>query len=316
MFRIFSGKETMDQPRYHILVNARSGMAGQMGREKIETIIKGSDLGLESFDILEPEEFYARIMELMDSPFPILIGGGDGTIAKGAALHLKQKKTFGILPFGTMNLLAQDLGIPLDFQQSLSAHHTTKTVFIDVGLVNDTPFLGCVALGTMPEAAEFREENRAAPDFMLMPRLTAYVFSQLDKTLQKRIKITMDGRTRNIKTGMLIVSNNRYTPDSAQEPFRKDTLQAGVLGVYTVSPHGFLEKIRLLFKIKSGQWRNDPNVHEARAHQVTVETGNKTELVSIDGEPVEMAMPLKFTLLPRALEIIVPATPEKLAGGA
>jgi diacylglycerol kinase family enzyme len=297
------------QPRYHILINARSGTAGALGREKIEDLIKNSALGAESFDFLEPGDFHLRMQDLLKSPVPILVGGGDGTIAKTAALHLKQKKTFGILPFGTMNLLARDLGLPLDFQQSLAAHRYTKVVSIDVGLVNDVPFLCCAALGTMPEAAEFREENRDAPDYMLMPRLTAYIFSQLDKTLQKQIRLTLDGRSRMINTGMLIVSNNRYNPESPQGPFRKDTLQEGVFGIYTVSPHNFMEKARLLVKMKSGQWRKDPAVRETRARNVIVETENATELISIDGEPVEMEMPLKFTLLPRALEIIVPLIP-------
>lgn len=294
--------------RYHILVNARSGTARKMGREKIEALIRDSPLVPESFDFLEPKSFDIRIQELRDSPLPILVGGGDGTIAKAAALHVKRRKAFSILPLGTMNLLARDLAIPIDISQSLKAHHDTKIIAIDIGMVNDVPFLCCIALGTMPEAAEFREENRDAPDYMVMPRLTACIFSQLDKTLEKQIKLTLDGHTRMINTSMLIVSNNRYTPVSSHVPFRKIPLRASIFGVYTVSPHNFLDKARLLIKMKTGQWRKDQDVYEVHSRNITIETKRQTELISIDGEPVEMQMPLKFTMMPHALRIIVPLT--------
>jgi diacylglycerol kinase family enzyme len=58
--------------------------------------------------------------------------------------------------------------------------------------------------------------------------------------------------------------------------------------------------------MRSGAWTSDPSVMEYKAVTVVLNTNRKSELISIDGEPVEMKMPLRCTLIQQALEVIVP----------
>lgn len=297
----------MPHDRFHVVINARSGTALAMGEDSIRKMIDESGLGLESVHILSPDELHERTEELLETPYPVLIGGGDGTIARSAALHLAKGKPFGILPFGTMNMLAQDLGIPVDFAQSLKAHVKTKVISIDIGMVNNQSFLCCAALGTMPEAAEFREANRGIPNIVLLPRLTAFVFNQLDQRRERPMTIELDGRLMKTRTSMLVISNNRYDPSTPEEPFKKETLDEGILGVYTVTPNTFWDKVRLGFVMTKGGWKSDPAISEYRARRVTVKkTGRRKELVSLDGEPMEMTVPLEFKVVHKGLKIIVP----------
>ena len=303
------------QEKFHILINSQSGGASALGREKIEQFINQSGLPVASFDFLEQSELDAKIIALLDSPHPILIGGGDGTITRCATLHLEKGKAFGILPFGTMNLLAQDLKIPTDFQQALHSYLSTQHIKIDVGVINDKHFLCCAAWGTMPEAARLRERSRSLPNFILLPRLASYIFKRMDFTNRKWIKLKVDGHTRTTHSGMLIISNNLYSPNQHIAPFRRRSLQGGTLGIYRVSPYGLIQKMSLFLHMKTGTWKEDSFVQEYKGQVVVVDTQSAEDLISIDGEPIKMAGPHKFTLLEKALNVIVPHSSPAMAEG-
>ena len=296
----------MAETGFHLIINSDSATAHTMGREKIEATVQDSGIDLVSFDYLPAAEFKTKLETLLESPHPILIGGGDGTIAMSSALHLKKKKPFGIIPMGTMNLLAADLRLPLDFTECLKAYKDTSDIMIDVGTLNDRPFLCCASWGTMPEAAKFREANRGQSHWLLIPRLTSYIFRQMDKTYRKRIKVTMDGRTRWTHTAMLIVSNNLYDKPTLTSPFKKGSLSDGLLGVYKISPRGFINKARVLMNLKLGLWKSDPFIHEYQARSVRIDTQRSEDLISLDGEPLKLKGPYNITLLKKALNVIVP----------
>ena len=164
---------------------------------------------------------------------------------------------------------------------------------------------GCAAFGSMPEAARVRDKNRHLPDIIMLPRVTAYVYNRLDFHRKRHIRLTMDNTFKKIRTGMLIISNNCYVPGE-RGAFYKETLQEGVLGVYTVTPKSLWDKIRLAVSMHTGAWKSDPSVTEAHANTVVINTNRKTELISLDGEPLEMKMPLRCHVMKQALQVIVP----------
>ncbi len=303
--------DDMTESAFHLLINADSATANALGHEKIDQIVSESGLNLISFDYLPAESFHERLEALLDSPYPILIGGGDGTIAMSSARHLEKKKPFGIIPMGTMNLLAIDLNLPTDFAACLQAYKESAPMNIDIGIMNDRPFLCCVSWGTMPEAAKFRETQRGKSPLLWVPKLMSYVFRQMDRTHRKSIRLTLDGHTQSTRTAMLIVSNNLYSNPSLTTPFRKGTLADGILGVYKISPRGFLNKTKLFINMKLGLWHIDPHIREYKAHKVTINTRRAEDLISLDGEPMRLRGPYHISLLPQALSIIIPVASTK-----
>ena len=226
---------------------------------------------------------------------------------------LENDKAFGILPFGTMNMMAHDLNVPVELDNMFKAYTDTRTAHIDVGIVNDYPFLCCASLGVMPEASRMREETRNLPAVFSMPQLGVFVLNELDKTKRRRVTMSIDGKERRIKTGTLVISNNQYALSQTHgehNNFRKESLSDGLLGIYSASPPSFWAKIRLLAKLQLGAWRNDPALKEYIAKTVALKTGNNKELISIDGEPIEMHTPLNFSIKQKALKVIVPSGDE------
>ena len=296
---------------YNVLINKESGSVRDLGEEALRTLLSESSLNIANLELLCAGDFSHKIPEFMNFENPILIGGGDGTILNCAKAFMEKQRSFGILPLGTMNLLARDLDIPVEIDQTVQAYaQGIMEKDIDVGVVNDSLFLCCVGLGTMPESAEFREQNRTQSASVLMPRLTVFVLKQMDRVNQRKIHLDVDNQAKTIHTSALVISNNQYGPqgDWQEDNFKRISLQDGELGIYSAAPVTFWQKLRLLLRLGLGDWRSDPVIREWSGKTVRLTTKNKQELLSLDGETKNFKTPLVFSIRPQSLSILLPQT--------
>jgi diacylglycerol kinase family enzyme len=300
----------MALPGYHIVFNASAGKVLKAGRDAISQRIAASRIHALSVNFFAGDELHARLGELKRAGLPILLGAGDGTLMHVAGEFLDAPGQLGILPMGTMNLLANDLGLPIGLEDALKAYSEGVTEKnIDVASVNDVPFLCCAALGVIPEASAFREANRGQAELFLIPRLAMFVFARLDHT-RRHFHVRLNGRLRRIRTPVLIVSNNLLKDETAwgDHAFKKNSLVGGVLGVYSLSPPTAWDKLRMLFRLQFGNWKKEPNLVEHHGQSVEVRSLRVEEDVALDGETHRLATPLRFVVLPRALTLLVPRT--------
>lgn len=301
----------MSDQAFNILINGHSGTAAEAGKDGIEAALAASGLPVASFDYAEPAQVTERLSELVRSDRPLLVGGGDGTISMAGVQCLEAGKPFGVLPYGTMNLLARDLNVPVGVEEAFRAYRRTKEVSIDVGMANGQPFFCVASLGVMPEAAKVREETRGYPEIVSLPKMGLFVYHELDESNHRALSLLIDGRRRKMQVCSMVVSNNIYTvtqPDDSHR-FRRASLQGGQFGVYVARPRGFWGKMALLVRLRLGGWKADPSVREYSGRQVIAHLRGSegTALVSLDGEPREMQSPLNFEMKPKALKLIVPA---------
>lgn len=295
---------------YHLLINERSGTAGKTGREAIEQAVEASGLPLYRLEFVPPDDLPERLREAAGGEHPVLIGGGDGSIKCCAEHMLESKKPFGILPLGTMNLLARDMNIPPALEDALKAYAAgVEEVAIDVGWAGEELFLCCAALGMLAESSAFREANRGTHELVLLPRLTAFVFNKMDPVFQRRVWLTMGRKKRHINTAMLVVSSNPFDKSGnwMMESFRRTSLQGGALGIYSAAPASAWDKLRLILSLPTGGWGRDPVVREWQAREMVLHSGHKEELISLDSETRTVTMPLHFRSEPKALNLLVPA---------
>ncbi len=286
-----------------------------MGREGIESLISQSGIRLESFYILPADQLFEKLEELDAETSHILVGGGDGTITQAAKTLGAKDLAFGILPMGTMNLLAKDLNIPLALEDSIAAYAAgSRTATIDKAYVNNKMFLCSAALGVIPEAADYREDHRKDTDSIVVPRMTLFVLDKMDRSKNKNYKLTIDGKSHQTSTSIFVVSNNLFAPsDNLLAPsMKRQSLSGNALGAYCASPASFWDKIRLLSKFQIGGWRNDPVVREWKGQTMSVHSNQNEERVSLDGETLTLKTPLNFWINPKSLKLLVPKS-EKAA---
>ena len=243
-----------------LFANPRSGSADALGEVRREA----EKRGIVVRDVDEPDVEGAEVVG---------VAGGDGSLAPVAALALERDLPFVVVPLGTRNHFARDLGVdPGDPVAALGAFDGLERR-VDVGRVNERVFLNNVSLGAY--AAAVHEEGEGA----LGPLTRALL-----RFRRSPLKLVVDGEERSVL--ILLVGNNEYDGRGS-----RDRLDAGTLSAYLLERGPLL---RLHHDNRAG------TSFEVQARSPRVQA-------AIDGEPVELESPLEFELLSRALRVkIVP----------
>jgi diacylglycerol kinase family enzyme len=214
------------------------------------------------------------------------MAGGDGSLGAVAQVALEQDVPLVVVPFGTRNHFARDLGLDRnDPLGALRAFADGVEQRVDVGRVGERLFLNNVSLGLYARLVHRRERRRRRRE--ALARLRALLLTVRDR--RRRQRFTIDGRT--VRARLVLVANNDYSLDLLSLGER-ERIDEGKLHLYI--PHG-LRRIT---------W-------EERACP-TLEIGSPLPRVraAVDGEPVELETPLRFEVEPLALRVLVPRAPE------
>jgi diacylglycerol kinase family enzyme len=121
----------------HVIMNQGSG-AGDKSvlNQEIEAAFKTHDWQVE-FILVGGRSLQSQIRNTVrQTPGTIVVAGGDGTINTVAAACLEANRPFGILPAGTFNYVARNLGLPTDIPEAVSVIIEGRTLAVDVGGTN------------------------------------------------------------------------------------------------------------------------------------------------------------------------------------
>lgn len=295
---------------FNILINKRAGTVLTMGEGAIEAAIRKADLQVDELLFAEPDHIHAELERLARQKSPLLIGGGDGTIRDCADVLARRAKAFGVLPFGTMNLLATDLGIT-SLDQALKTYAAgIHEVRMDAGFVNDNIFLCCASVGTMPHASVFREKNRLANKVILIPKLFLFVLKHFDMHKRDRAVLEVDGQMIKVRTPAIVISANRFADSQklTESNFKRISLNGGELAAYVFVAHTHATHLRFMWRLLFGHWLKDPDLNEMAGKAIRLWSKHHRPLVSIDGEVTKLPSPLTFTLKPGWVPVLVPET--------
>jgi diacylglycerol kinase family enzyme len=246
--------------------------------------------------------------QALDSGMPIVVaGGGDGTINAVASVLVGTGVAFGVLPLGTLNHFAKDVGIPLVLGAAVAniAHGVRKNV--DVGTVNGQIFLNNSSLGLYPDIVRDREKQQTrlgrgkwlAAAWATIGALRRYPFLSVRLTLD-------DGQLQARRTPFVFIGNNEYTMQGFSIGARA-RLDTGKLSLYVAQRPGRLGLLRLGWCALWGRLAQERDFDVLSAQSLDIETRHKRIRVATDGEVTIMATPLRYTIRPGALSVIVPS---------
>ncbi len=236
----------------------------------------------------------------------VVAGGGDGTVSAVAGALIGTEAALGVLPLGTLNHFARDLGIPLDLEAAAQVLMTGRVVDIDTGEVNGRLFLNNSSLGLYP-ALVFERERRRGRGWN---RWLAMVWAALNifrRFPALDIRLDAEGREIVRTTPFVFVGNNEYAVEGFNMG-RRHSLDCGVLWVF-VAPHksSRWRLIRLTLRALAGRVRRDHDFHALSTANLAIEARRRLVRVALDGEVFTMAPPLRYCSRPRSLRVIVPA---------
>ncbi|KMO32922.1 DeoR faimly transcriptional regulator [Methylobacterium tarhaniae] len=278
---------------------------------------------------LTPEAMRARLtaagLELVAEPWPdaplperleaaaelpgidaVAVAGGDGTLACAAQALTGRDVPLGILPLGTMNLLAKDLGIPLDLDAAIAVLSSGIMRRVDAGEVNGHVFLINSVLGLPARLARHREAKRGRMGLPDLARMAVGLLRHLGRTPRERAVLTLGGWTRPVRFRTLAIVCGDYREGLGQVLSRRG-VDGGHLTLYLVETLSAARLVRLGLGFAVGEWRRLPELERHETDALTLDARGRALRVMNDGEVVLIAPPLRYRLVPGALRVLVPA---------
>ena len=235
----------------------------------------------------------------------IIVGGGDGSVGAAASALKGSKTTLGILPLGTLNHFARDLGIPFDLDEAagLIAEGHTRTV--DVAEVNGRTFVNNSAIGLYPLMVVDRDSQQHRLGRSKRLAMLVASLRTLMRFHDHRLTLASDEGRSSVDTPLLFVGNNDYSL-ALPAAGRREALDDGKLCVLVMRKKGAAGFLAATFRALMGLTRRDDMVTMDGPTHLRVDTRRHHITVSIDGETVEMTPPLNYRIRPGDLRVLAP----------
>ena len=239
----------------------------------------------------------------------VVVGGGDGTLNAAAQCLVGATLPLGILPMGTLNHFARDVGLPLGLDDAVAVIAAGHVKRVDVGEVNGRYFLNNSSIGLYPAAVSEREELRHRHRGGKWVAMAQAALDVLRRYPLLTAEVTIDGKAMRLRTPFIFVGNNPYEMRLFSLGRRK-SLEAGELSVYLSRDCGRAGLLRQALRGLSGRLEQDRDFRSYAARQLSIATGRRRIRVSADGEILWMTPPIRYAVHPGALQVIAPqATP-------
>jgi diacylglycerol kinase family enzyme len=235
----------------------------------------------------------------------LIAGGGDGTINAGASAAVERNIPLGVIPLGTLNHFAKDVGIPQDLEQAAHVVLAGIRCRVDVAEVNGRVFLNNSSLGVYPAIVRMRERYRAGGLGKWLAALWA-TLTVLRRNPFMAVRIVADGQAMIRRTPFVFVGNNEYHMAGLQAGSR-DSLVNGTLAVYVVNAERRVGLIGLAWKVLLQGPEKVQELDLITVPETTVETRRRSLQVALDGEVLPLESPLLYRIRPASLQVFVPA---------
>ena len=291
-----------------LLVNAGSG--GGRTQDSIAEV--ATELEVDNHVVEPGDDFGAVLAAALDRGADLLMAaGGDGTLCAVANVAMDHDLPMVVVPAGTRNHFALDLGLDLEdpggvLGDCLTSGHERQ---IDVGVVNGATFLNNVTLGVYATAVgsdDYRHHKVSA-----FTRAAREAISS-DKGGEARLSLSVPGSALiDLGTGSATVMavNNAYAPTFAPGARLRPRLDAGEVWIYF---GGGLENDQsgvAALVHEAGAVINERVLRAAFGADRVVITSNRPDVpVAVDGElRPDLAAPFDFASRPGALRLLVPS---------
>jgi YegS/Rv2252/BmrU family lipid kinase len=287
-----------------LFLNRSSGV--KVSNDDVEALVQAAtDAGVEVVEIgtdldvaLEVRERIARGVRLF------IAAGGDGTIHHVVQALVNSDAELGVVPIGTYNHFARDLGIPLPWRAALHVALSGELTQIDTARINDRFFVNNVSIGLYPEVVARREER--GRDY---PRWKARLYA-IAATLRKYPHVTLTIESAHhreaIRTHLFMVSNNHYDLERIGIEAFRSNMGEGRISVYWLPHISRIQLMRFVARYLAGRLREVPGFRSFRTTRMQVHSSRDHLKVGIDGELLTMPTPLTITTVPQSLAVRVP----------
>jgi diacylglycerol kinase family enzyme len=303
---------TADERPFGVVLSAASGRgAADALRDRIAQLFAIAGRAANVTVVRHGSELQRTIDETLSGGVQALvIGGGDGTVSLAAAALAGGELPLGVLPIGSLNHFARDLGLPLEVEQAVNVILAGHTSQVDVGEVNGRVFVNNSSVGLYSRMVRLRERERAhgVRKWLAALRATMAVLAQPSRMA---VRVVVDGEPTLYRTPLVMIANNEYRMEGLSAASRL-SLVDGKLAVYVVKARHTREILRLIWSSLRGYALEEGLLELRLVEAMTIELRRHHATVALDGELKEMRTPLEYRIRARALRVF---TAEDADGG-
>lgn len=288
-----------------VIVNKNGGTASKMGDKLVATLrdafaAAGTEVAVKPLE----GEAITKAIKSAAKQGRVVVAGGDGTVSSAAQQLAGGDAELALLPLGTLNHLARDLGLPTDLTEAAKVAATGKATAIDVAEVNGKVLVNNASIGLYPLMVREREglqDGRGWPKWL---STIPAAYAALERFPHHRLRVDLGKGERTIVTPLLFVGNNAYSLDAGALGQRA-SLTDGKLSVYAVAHRSRAKLLWFAARALVGRARRDVDfVTLGECETLKVWSTGKSIEIALDGEVQRIKSPLEFRIRPGVLKVV------------
>jgi YegS/Rv2252/BmrU family lipid kinase len=227
----------------------------------------------------------------------VVAAGGDGTINDVVNGLAGSKTALGILPVGTMNVFAAELGIPNDLEEAWEIIEAGGTREIDLAVANHHYFVQLAGIGFDAQIVE-----RTSWNFKKNFGPLSYLVSAAQIAAEKPPRIVVEADGREWEGSFVLIGNGRFY-GAPIKVFKNARLDDGMLDVLILKNLGYLDIARFLTGVFTGTHTDFHDIEYFQTSSVRVRSEEQVP-VEVDGELMGK-LPVEFRIAPDKLNVVV-----------
>jgi YegS/Rv2252/BmrU family lipid kinase len=242
----------------------------------------------------------------------VIVAGGDGTLSEAADGLAGSQTALGLLPMGTGNLWAREVGLKpiadwsgrnIDAYAQAIAGSTLRS--IDVGTVGRRHFLLWLGVGLDGHIVERVEpRGRFAKLLGEMYYVMAAVAAAPGWT-GARMEVSVDGVAVEGHMLLVLVGNGRRYGGRLFQVSPQARLDDGLLEMWAFRGRSYADALSLAWLLLRGEHAGHPDVFNRSGRQIVI-SGPADAPSQVDGDRLGQRLPLNISVRPRALRVLVP----------
>jgi diacylglycerol kinase family enzyme len=288
-----------------VVINKAAGSVA--GRNLSSTLADSFQAHGQPVRILTPDraDLSAVVHSLINEGFNLIVaGGGDGTVSSIAREVVGSEATLGVLPLGTLNHFARDLGVPLNIDEAVALICSGQTQRVKVASVNDHIFINNSSLGFYPEQVRLRKKWKSK--IGTWPAMIAASIVVFTRFPYLHVIAEFEGQRVSARCPMLLVSNNEYEFEPGNFT-QRDRLDKGLLGLYLLREESRTGLLRVALRSLVFSLEEAENFESHTASRINVFIRRRRVRVALDGEVHKLTPPLRYQSVSGGLSVIAPS---------
>jgi len=244
----------------------------------------------------------------------VVVCGGDGTIRAAISAHRGRGRPIGILPGGTMNLLARDFGIPEDLAEAARVIADGHTLPVDYGLLDGRLFLHAALTGMPVRIGVHRENRRGRMRFVDRIALAIHAMATLPRDPVLSLTATdADGATVETEAPTFAIVVGTLEPHLLPLPHR-NSVSAGLMTLFAIHTGSGLDVARMLLRGALGDLAADPAVEKRLIRAAEIRGPRRRTHAMLDGESRLVKVPCAVQVCSGEVKVFAP--PAAIASAA